>query len=559
MIIQGIVLSVLRMIVVPYIEKEPDREKPFTNEIERAAILCLSEIRRKKPILLRSVDEKIEYIAKLYYPLWAAPNRGKCVLVDGLGLASINILYNKIPSILSFTENLIKSNSSFSLFKRTLIEYENFFKNFSLTENIELKAVLSGSFIPQTFISLINLSSNQEKMCEEEVVKVFNGIDEAEVEKIADRCLLERQKIQRDSDGLHYAMKILKRETDHHLEKISIEIKKINEKFETKISELSKEVNAKINHLHREKQKEIDKIEKQITKENQRFFVENRKLSDRISELKRSLRITQTQKGVQKQKYPKRSTTRIDNKISLLQEKLDQMNSELERLSSMHEKALTRSRKEVRQLEERYQILIDNEKEKLNLLEKSRDIELSRKKEEIDEIESLSQKIETQINNLLSLKLRDLQKFDDVVLLKVEINEPLLVLIPFYVVQYRLKEKTRIDFYPPMTVASYEGILKKIQKTLFSFSLESRMNLLMSPQVSNLYSSIFSNLKKNLKTEPFLKEQIVNLSFSVNLLKQPKFMDDVFDGLAELESEGWLNPKEKENIIKSIPREQYGN
>jgi len=550
-----VILNVLRMIVVPYIEKEPSREKPFTQEMEKAAILCLSEIKRKKPSLLREVGEKIEYIAKLYYPLWAAPNGGKCVLVDSLDLASVNVLYNQIPSVLGFTEDLKKSNVSFSLYKKTLNEYENMFENFSSTENVNLKALISSNIVPDSFTALVNSSRNWEEISEEMVVEVFNGYDAAEVEKVVGSCLFERQKIQRDVDGLRYAINVLKKETVHHKEKIYIEIKKINEDFETRISELSKEVDKKINQLHREKQREIDKIEKQIIKENQRFFIENRKLDDKISELKRSLRIVHTQKRIQKRRYPKRSITRIDNKISLLQEKLEQMNSELDRVSRLHENALARSRKEMRQLEEKYQMLVDKEKEKLDLLRKSRDTEISRKKKEISEIESLSQKIEMQINNLLDLKLRDLQRFDEMVLLKLKIDEPLLILVPFYAIQYRLKEKTRIDLYPPMTVASYEGILKKLQKTLFSFSLESRMQLLMSSQASNLYSFIFSNLKKSLKTELALKKQLVNLLFSANILKQPRFMDDAIKGLMELESEGWLNSKEKENIIKNITLE----
>jgi len=539
------------MIVIPYITKEPSREKDFTEEMEKAAILCLSEVKRKKPSVIREIGEKTECITKLHYPLWAIPWRKKCILVDGLGLASTTMSHNKIPSVQDFTENLKRSCTSFSLFNKTLVEHKHMFDGFSSAEKVELKALISESSVLESLSTLIDQSKLQGEISETDVVMVSNVYGKVEIENTTKNFIHEWQRIQTDIDGLSFALRVLREETDNHKEKASKEIELIKGDYENKISIVKKEVDKKIIQLDKEKKKEVEKAEKLVDKEFKKFDVEKRRFNQKLNELRHSLDITLTQKRVQKHRYPKRSTTRIDNRISLLQEKIRQVNSELHRIMDMQGKSRIRGQQEIRRIEERYLGLVAKEMEKIKVLEQSKNLEMSKKKDEIGEIKVLAQKIESQINNLVSQKVKDRETLDGM-MLRLETEEPLLVAVPFYVVQYRLGEKARIDLYQPMTAASYEGILKRIQKALFSFSLEARMQLLLSPRSSNLNTVIFSNLQKSLKIDLALKEQILKLAFSANLFVQTGFRDQVSRGLAELESEGWINSKEKENILSIV-------
>lgn len=543
--------NVVPMIVIPYITKEPSREKAFTEEMEKASILCLSEVKRKKPSVLRESGEETECIAKLHYPLWAIPWRKKCILVDGLGLASTTMSHNQIPSVQDFTENLKSSYISFSLFKKTLVEHDHIFDEFSSAEKVEMKALISDSSVLESFSSLIEQSKSQGEISETDVVMVSNVHGKVEIENTSKDFIHEWQRIQTDIDGLGFALRVLKEETDNHKEKASKEIELIKGDYDNKISIVKKEVDKKIMQLDKEKKKEVEKAEKLVDKELKKFDVEKRRFNQKLNELRHSLDITLTQKRVQKHKYPKRSTTRIDNRISLFQEKIRQVNSELHRIMDMQKKSRIRGQQEIRRIEERHRGLVAKEMEKIKVLEQSKNLEISKKKDEIGEIEALAKKIEAQINNLISQKVKDRETLDGM-MFQLEAEEPLLIAIPFYVVQYKLGEKARIDLYQPMTAASYEGILKRIQKALFSFSLESRMQILLSPRSSSLNTVIFSNLQKGLKIDLALKEQILKLAYSANLFVQTGFKDQVFKGLAELESEGWLNSKEKENILSIV-------
>jgi hypothetical protein len=217
----------------------------------------------------------------------------------------------------------------------------------------------------------------------------------------------------------------------------------------------------------------------------------------------------------------------------------------------LYEQIQENGRQELEQIKNRYQNLTVKEMEKLEILEQSRNLEMAGKRKDLKEVEDLSLKIGGQIDNLITKKGKDIETFEKMTL-RFEAIEPLSICIPYYAIQYRLGEKTRIDLYPPMKVASYEGIMKRIQKAIFSFSLEARMQLLLSPRLPDLNSTIFDNLQKCLSSDLTLKEQIMKDAATTNLLTQPDFKKQIIKGLAELESEGWLNSKEKENILSIV-------
>jgi hypothetical protein len=274
----------------------------------------------------------------------------------------------------------------------------------------------------------------------------------------------------------------------------------------------------------------------------------------KVSGLHHSLDLILAQKRIQKHKYPKRSTTRIDNRISLSKEKIEQLNSEIHRILDLLEKARINGRQQLAQIEVKFQNLVAKETEKLEILERSRNIEMSKKTDEIKSTEDLSLKIGAQINNLITQKVKDAETLENMTI-PLKADEPLLIGIPFYIIQYRLREKIRTHVYPPMTAASYEGIIRKIQKAVFSFSLESRMQLLMTPRSKNLDEAFFSNLEKCLLKNVDLKAQITGAAHSVNLLIRPELKEHITKGLTELETEGWLSSKEKENIQSIVATE----
>jgi hypothetical protein len=541
----------LPMIIIQYVIEEPNREKVFTQEMEKAAILCFSETKRRKQSILRGLAEETQYIVKQNYFLQAVPWRGRYIVIDGLNISSTIFSYNKIPSVQNFTEDLKSSSTSFSLFKKNLKKHERTFEDFTSDMKVELKAIISDSSALDALNHIITQSQPQKDMPETNIVTAPIMYDRININTITENFEHEWQKLQADVSGLRFANQVLREETDHHKEKNSVELNLIWGSYENRIFDAKKDVDKKVSQLKKEMENESAKVENLIEKEKKELDIERRKARQKVNELKRSLDAIVTQKRIQKHKYPKRSTTRIDNRISIYQDRIAQANSEFHHISDLYEQIQENGRQELEQIKNRYQNLTVKEMEKLEILEQSRNLEMAGKRKDLKEVEDLSLKIGGQIDNLITKKGKDIETFEKMTL-RFEAIEPLSICIPYYAIQYRLGEKTRIDLYPPMKVASYEGIMKRIQKAIFSFSLEARMQLLLSPRLPDLNSTIFDNLQKCLSSDLTLKEQIMKDAATTNLLTQPDFKKQIIKGLAELESEGWLNSKEKENILSIV-------
>ncbi len=538
------------MIIIPYITKEVGREKEFTQEMENATIFCFSELKRKKQSFLRESSEKIECIAKLGYPLQIVPYNKKAMLIDMLGQASTTIFYNQIPSVLKFTEDLKRSNTSLNLFKKTLYENEKMFADFLSVDKVELKALISGSLVPNSFLSFINQVKYSEENQDSTIPLVSDVYGTVDVESVVADFLHEEQRVQTDIEGMKYALQVLREETIYHKEKILIETELIEKDYENKIFNEKKVVDKKVVQLEKEKIRELCRAEKRFDGELKRLEDEKKRLDHKVNELRHTLTNVLAKKRIQKHNYPKLKTTRIDNRISLLKETIRKSNLELNQVINAQEKIRIQKRQEIDQTNERYAQLIEKEVNKIKILERSRDLEITKNVEEMTKFNSISHDIETQINDLINKKVKDLEALNNL-LLNFSADKSLLILIPFYIVQYRLGNKARIDLYPPMVASKYEGILKKIQKTI-SFSLEAKMQVLLSPLQSNLNEVIFSKLQKTLKTDLSIKEKIMKNAFSSNLLSQPSFKDYVSKGLNDLESEGWMTKKEKETLLNAL-------
>jgi len=532
---------------VPYVVDEPGRGTPFTLEMEKAAILCLSEAKRRKPTILRRESEELVYISKLHYPLWFVPWRSRCIAVDGLGLSSTTVSHSRAPNVLNFTEDLKKSASSFDLFRRTLKKHARTFMRFSSVKDVVLDAVVGDASVLKVLSSIIEQAMMREETVSGTVLAPPEFHSKVAEQK-ANSLISEWLSLEEEVDGFKYALQVLNEEMERHKEKVTKEIEMIWEEYGERISEMKKAVEKRIRQLKREEEREIKKATRLAEKKLAKLVAEEKKLRQKIVRLEQSLEEKRRKRKAQKRRYPKRSTTRIDNTIRTYREKITGLNLELRKVLARQETARKEEEQTLRQIEESYLHTAAKEMEKIEILEKGRNLEVSKEREKLQEAEDTASKIESQIKNLIQRKTESLRNLENRTM-PFEAEKTFLVGIPFYAVQYKSRRKTRVDVYPPVKASSYEGTLRRIQIAVLSFSLESRLQHLLSPRSTELDAAFFTNLKERLNTDVALKELLSQVAEPNNLLAHPSFRDDVAKGLDALEEEGWLSEKEKENIL----------
>ena len=534
------------ILLVPYLIDDSERENPCTPKMERAAILCLSEAKRKKAGILSRRSERISCIAKLHYPLWAVPWDERCIIIDGLDIISSSIKSSVTPDVLEFTEALHRSSSSLNLFLETLRRHSKTFQRFKSLRKVSLKGVISE--VP-LLRSLITILEDAETGAKEWIDAAFiPPIPMEQAEKRAYRFIAEWENINSEIDSLFYAIEVLSGETERHKEKIFLEIKTIQGDYDLRISRTRKLVDKKVKSLIKEKERIKGKIEKTGNRRLEKIIREKERLKDRFERLRLSLREALEIRKRQKKKYPNRSTTRIDNKIAKYRSDMQILKEKISNLERAEERTRREILERLREAEERYGSMIGEELEKIRFLEEARNLEISEKRKIISRIDRVSSAIEAQIRELIAEKTKEKENLENRAI-SFELKEASLIGIPFYIAIFKSPKRERAEIYPPMIAKSYTSTLQRIKRVFFSFSLESRMELLLNSRLPDLDREIFQNLKRRMESSISFRKMIFEAGRSNNLLESPSFADDVAEGISELEEEGWISRDERRRII----------
>ncbi|UCH70951.1 MAG: hypothetical protein JSV29_02970, partial [Candidatus Bathyarchaeota archaeon] len=262
-------------LTLPYVVENEDRKKPFTRDIEAAAVLCLAESKRKKPGILGAPPEKLSLISKLHYPLWAVPWENECIIIDGLSILSHTIAYMKTPDVNLFVEDIKRNRSTRELFRRTLKSHTKTFEEFAETTQVFMKSIVANKEILPTILWYVTREPTVKKDSTQTGLSIPLNLDEKAVMKRAESLFSCWRSIQSEIAGLHYAINVLDRETEFHEQKIANEIEQISETFEDQISALRLQVEERVNRLTTELSAKIQSIF-QITEKELKAALEER-------------------------------------------------------------------------------------------------------------------------------------------------------------------------------------------------------------------------------------------------------------------------------------------
>ncbi len=535
-------------LIVPFVTEEPERERPFTSEMEKATILCLVEAKRRKPRILRGAAEEIEFVAKLYYPLWGVPWRDRCIIVDGLGLSSATIIASQIPNVLDFTEDLERSSLSFNAFRESLKKHGQTFERLASTKEEVAEAIIGAGPVLSTLSSLVRQAERVKGEPRTDAVFLPRKFSKEQAERRAEGFINIWTRVRGEVDALQYALQALEEMTEHHKEKIPLEIEQIWGEYEDRISEMKRLVDKRINQLTKRRDRETARASKAYDRRLKEALRQEGRLRQKIEELKGSLKGQRKRRKEQKRRYPKRSTTRIDNRIESYQRKIRELSRELRELSELKDDIQVEREASLKMIEEEYLALAAREMEKLEILEEARNLEVSERREEIKEAEEASASIKAQIERLIEQKRSDMEEFERRTL-PLEVKSTILIGIPFYLTQYRSSRGRRKEIFPPVSGESYEGIIKKLHRAILSFNLDARIQLLLNPRSPELNERIFMNFKKILRKDTALGGVVSEIGMSGNLLELPNFKEEAAKGMKELLGEDWLNREEVERIL----------
>ena len=537
-------------LTLPYVIEDQERKKPFTRDMEAAAILCLAEAKRKKPGILGAPPEKLSFISKLHYPLWAVPWENECIIVDGLGILSHQIAHEKPPDVKLFVEDLKRSTTARELFRKVLKSHAKTFEDFVETARVSMNSLVANKEILSTILGYIKQELSAKESATEHVTLIPLKLDEKAAMERAEKLINHWKLIQSEIEGLRYAIAVLDEETKLHEQKIAGEIEHIRETFEDKISHVKSEVEEKVEQLTTERDVKVKRILEVSERELKVALKERAKDEQKLEKLERDKRVYEKRKQIRKSRGDQTGVTYWDHKIEVCKNKISEVRGKIKVLSRFIERTRKQGELAVKKLSDSYNEMIVRERKRISDLEVQRDSQIELTKKEVEELVSEASSITKLIGRLIEQKKIHASKIEQITI-PWKPEGVALINMPFYLFRYETEEKSRYHMHPPVVAMGYEGIIRRIQKTIWSFSLESRIKLLLRPRSRGLEEMFTSIFVEKVQEDETLARVVYDIGSSKNLLNAQGFGEALATGLEELKVEGWISREEGEAILKA--------
>ena len=537
-------------ITLPYIVEDNERKKPFTQEMETAAILCLAEAKRKKPRILGTSQEKLSFISKLHYPLWIIPWDNASIIVDGLEIFSHTITYMKPPDVKLFVEDLQMSKTLRELFRSSLKKHTKTFEDFIDTTQIPMDAIVADKETLTTISQYIAQEPAAKEKKTAPIALIPPKLDENVALKMAEKLFDNWRLTQSEIKGLQYAINVLSEESRFHEQKIASEVEQTIETFEKKISRIKIEVDKEVEKLTIERNDKTKKIFEASEKELKGALKEKEKHEQKLEKLERDKRVYQKRKQLRKRKGNEAGVVYWEHKIKTCKNKISETKGKFKVLSQFIENTRKQSELGIKKLNDSYQGMIAKERKKVSDVENLRDSQIKMTQKEIEDLTSETAAITNLIGQLIEQKRLHASQLKELTI-PWRPETATLINVPFYVFRYETEAKSRYHVHPPAVVMGYEGIIRKIQKVIWSFSLESRIKLLLHPRSKALEEMFTSKLAEKIRKDKALLEIVYKVGSLNNQLNIQNFGEALAKGMKELKVEGWIAQEEKDTILKT--------
>jgi len=540
--------SAYKQFLLPFSALSENRKEPFTADLEAAAVFSLAELDRAKGggFISRRPEEKIEFIAKIGYPLWLFPWAETTLIFDGLNRATHTLGYAEIPDVNVFIENLRRSAKARETYLAFLSDHINYFQA-PVTE----KAVtINGLIRDPEFLSEFETYRHEATEIEDEpdnVGLLTPTIEEATISFILKELERLHSSFKKDVEGFYKCMKFVNKATDHYIQVLRSKIRAVTEEFGVKISAQEELVAPKVYRLKEDYDHQIVQSTKSF--ERQRLPVQKRKIK---------LEKSREQALEKIEHYKLEAKTRAEKDDSVGEEKWKEKANETKKELSEIENQLKDTEKELRDLEERKSLEIFNLRSELEAktkearqplldLESSRDAEILLYKQEIEQLEQQTKLILEQLGRTVKFRETSIENFAKLGVKKEsEFKDVALFYVPFYVVCYKVESKKRHLFLPP-SEANTIGFSTKLKSALG----KAKIKQLLVPRFE-VITSLMDTLQVLAQQNAIFETEMREMGEKANMLKMDSMRESIKKGLEYIQKEGWLSEKEHQDFSQKI-------
>jgi hypothetical protein len=534
----GKVSKDIKKLILPFAITGKDRFKPFTKDMEMAAMFYLAERDRKKGEghVLKKAEEKLVYIAETCYPIWLIPWRGRTLTFDGLEFTNPAISYDELPDIKTFENEVQASSTSREAYMATISQNVSYFQNFAGKEVKTIHGLITNpNFTSDLMEYLQDAAEIGKKVATKAILKPL--LDESEVATSIGELADLRDLLEDEIKALGRSMKLLSRGTKEQAKSLQIEIKKTTKEYDQKLRKLKPKVMAKINKIQEKRNEEITRVSQKYDRKLRAFHQQRiraerdiERYSSDIERIEADIKVARDNKDEAGEFQLTRKLDEIKKKLPVLEKEIKKIDKEIENVEDAKKITLSKvMAKPNDRVEEAMKCLHD--------IEAAKEARTRMEQQELASLEEMTASIIKQIDTMIKAKKAALNEIDGLGTTEKR-RKNSLVYITIYFVCYETDGEKRYVVYPPSSVGSM-GIKTKL-KGVFGAG---KMKAFLQSR-SQAMTTLLDRLVDLTQENPVFEKEITEAGTEANILRTTELKEGIKKGLTELKDEGWISETE---------------
>ncbi len=523
-----------RKLVLPFAVAAKDRLKPFTKDMEMAAIFYLAESDRKKGEgrVLKKPAEKLTFITETYYPMWIALWRGRMLLFDGLGLTKHTLSYDVIPDIKVFNNDVQASSKSREAYCASLSQNANYFQNFAGKEEKTIEGLIID---PQFTKDFMDYFKEAERNGETTSTKafLFPSLDKSEVSASIEELSELRERMKAEIKILGKNMKLLSKWTKEQVKALHAEMKETVKQFDQEMDKIRPEVMEKVKKIQEKRDEEVTRISRKFDKKLRSLHKNRVRIERTIERLSTHIERYEADIKGYRDREDEVGELQLTKKLDATEKKIPTLQKEIKDLDKEIEKVEDNKKIEVARARVSPEDRIEEAMKALRDIEAAKEARGRMDQQDLANLEKMTASIINQINEMVKTKEAALDAIDNMGTPGKK-RKHTLVYIPFYFVSYETKSSKRYVVYPPSILGSM-GIKTKL-KGVFGAS---KMKSFLQPR-SQVIADLLDQLVDLTQENPVFEKEIIEAGIEASILRTAELREAIKRGLTELMNENWI-------------------
>jgi predicted nucleic acid-binding Zn-ribbon protein len=534
--------------LLPFAVSAEDREEIFSEDMERAAILCLVESERGKGegFILKKPAEKLVFVAEMCYPIWLVPWKGRSLLFDGFGVETHTLTYDILPDVKAFINDIQGSAGRREAYSAFLSDALNYFQSFAGQEEKKIEGLITN----HEFMRDVAFYLQEAKAIRKPVLdKAFLSptIDESIISSFIQDFSNLRKTLREDIRNLRKSMKILSVTTREQVKAVREEIREIRHKFDEKIAALKPSILEKAQRIRRKYDDRIARLSQKFDRQLHSLRQERVKLEKTKKDV--TAKIDSCESRIESCKLSKDETGELKWRLELEKNKkeLSVLEKKIRGADKRIEDAESAKKVEISEIRSEYNVQVEAAMKDLRELESSRDAKIQMSQQEINSLEDTTSTIIDQINKLVGLKRAALNELEWMGVSQRR-RKYTLTYLPLYLACYQTELKKRYMLYPP-SVAGSLGILTRFKRVFGVSKIKSLLQHRSKP-----ITSLLNQLLTVIEHSPVFEKEIGDAGAKANILRTKESRRRMQKGLEGLKNERWISESEFQTFSELLTK-----